>query len=677
MRGFSAAGLIAALFSVLILSLLPGCSGTNAAATNTVASIVLTPTSLSLNSGQVSQIVATPKNSDGNAIVADVSFTSSNSNLISITAGGYVCAGTWDANFINCNALPGQSGVGQVTITATSGTITATAAAYSHLQADQVFVNPIKNCVSINVTPTYTATVYSTTAQGCSAVSPCDITSTVGPITFTSTDLQVMANNATTGVLTATAPGATGIYATVSGLNSVPQQALVCPVQSIQVHAVGSSATSFTLAPGATQALTADVIDTNGVSIIPVLTWGSDPVGSAKVVGTNGTNAATVTSVSPGTAVITATCSTPDCNRNVPAQYGQNLATVNTTGGTSTTVYAASTNSLTLVPIPSSTNTPGTAITLPYLPNSMISDSAGAKLYLGSSTALMIVDTATGTVTTSSIVGTVLAISADGNYLLISNGSAGLISLYSISATATLLSQAGTSTSATFTPDSKSVSFLAGQQLTQYTAAPTTNTTSLPYIPNAVDVSAQGGLLYITSSATASIDVRSTCNLAELQTLAANSPTLVAPIPNGTGAVAVDSPSVDVVTTGAVQPGCPATAQNTLNTYDLGAGPFNARQLFFSSNSQYAWIISDITSVIGLYLPGLTPVAIPLANGAQGFSGGVTLDGSWVYVGASDNTVHRLNVVANKDDLQIAVGLKDSASHAVAPNLVVVLPKSN
>ena len=119
----------------------------------------------------------------------------------------YVCAGTWDANFINCNALPGQSGVGQVTITATSGTITATAAAYSHLQADQVFVNPIKNCVSINATPTYTATVYSTTAQGCSAVSPCDITSTVGPITFTSTDLLVMANNATTGVLTATAPG--------------------------------------------------------------------------------------------------------------------------------------------------------------------------------------------------------------------------------------------------------------------------------------------------------------------------------------------------------------------------------------------------------------------------------------------------------------------------------------
>ena len=109
----------------------------------------------------------------------------------------------------------------------------------------------------------------------------------------------------------------------------------------------------------------------------------------------------------------------------------------------------------------------------------------------------------------------------------------------------------------------------------------------------------------------------------------------------------------------------------------LGAGPFNARQLFFSSNSQYAWIISDLTSVIGLYLPGLSPVTIPLANGAQGFSGGVTLDGSWVYVGASDNTVHRLNVVANKDDLQIAVGLKDSASHAVAPNLVVVLPKSN
>ena len=45
-----------------------------------------------------------------------------------------------------------------------------------------------------------------------------------------------MANNTTTGILTATNPGATNIYATVAGLNSFPTPALVCPVASIKIH---------------------------------------------------------------------------------------------------------------------------------------------------------------------------------------------------------------------------------------------------------------------------------------------------------------------------------------------------------------------------------------------------------------------------------------------------------
>jgi hypothetical protein len=674
MREFCAARIVAALFSVFILSLLPGCSGTNAASTNAVTKIVLAPTSLSLNPGQVVQITATPQSSDGTTVVADVSFSSSNANLVTVSASGFVCGGTWDTNYITCNALPGQSAVGQATITATSGSITSTAPVYTHIQADRVIVDPIPGCVSINTTPTYAATVFNTSAAGCSTVSPCDITSTVGPVTFTSTDFQVMSNNVSTGVLTATSPGSTGIFATVSGLNSVPQPALVCPVASIHIHDANGSGTSFTLSTGGTQALTADVIDTNGVAITPILSWGSNPLGSATVALASGTNNATITSVAPGTAIITATCSTPDCNRNVGAQYGQNLVTVNTSGGSSTTVYAASTNSLTLVPIATSTNTPGTAITLPYLPNSMVSDSAGAKLYLGSSSALMIVDTATGTVTTSSIAGTVVAISPAGQYLLISNTPGGVVYFYNISASSVILSQVGTSTSAAFTPDSKSVSFVLGQQLYQYTTAPTTNVTSLPYLPNAVDVSAQGGLMYVTGSAAGAIDVRSTCTIGEWQTLTGTSPTLIAHLPNGTGAVAADSPSIDVVTTGTVQAGCPATAQSTVNTYNLGAGSFNARQLFLSSDSLRAWIISDLTSVNGFNLSTLTSTAIPLANAAQAYSGGVTLDGSKVYVGASDNNVHVLDVASGSDAFLIAPGLKDSSSNVVAPNLVVVLP---
>ncbi len=676
MRRFSAARILAALFAVLILSLLPACSGTSAA-TSSVTQLILSPTSLSMNTGQITAISATPENASGSAVVADVSYTSSNPSLVTVTAGGLVCAGVWDANFINCVPNPGTSGIGSATITATTAnSVTATLPVNTHLQADRIVVNPITGCVSIGATPSYTATVYNTTAPGCSTFNPCDITSTVGAITFHSTDLQVMANNTTTGVLTATNPGLTSIYATIGGLNSVPQPALVCPIASITIHDAASSNTSFTLGPGGTQSLTADVVDTNGVSVVPLLTWSSNPVGSSSVTGTAGAVTATVTTGASGTAIITAACSAPDCNRNVSPQYGQNAVTVTTTGTSVTTAYAASTSSLTLVPIPNSTNVPGTAIMLPFLPNSMVSNSAGTKLYLGSSSGLMTVDpVAASVMSTTSAVGTVLGVSSDGTFLLISNPAAGNVYLYNISLTASVLSQPVTPTSGAFTPDSKSVSFLAGQQVYYLTSMPTSTITDLPYIPDALDISAQGSLTYITSAATHAIDIRTTCNQSDQQTLTANNPTLVAHIPNASGAVVADSPSIDVVTTGPIGPGCPPTPQSTVNSYNLGAGNFNARQLLVSSDSSHVWLISDLTSVIGFNLSTLTTSAIPLANGAQPFNGSITLDGSHIYVGGSDNHVHDLNTSNLNDQAVIAVGLKDASGNVVAPNLVVVLPK--
>ncbi len=651
------------------------CSGTSST-TNPVTQIVFRPTSLSLNTGQVAQLLAIPENSSGGTVIADVSYSSSNTNLVTVSPGGYVCAGIWDANYINCNALPGQSGVGQVTITATSGSITATAPVNTHLQADRIVVNPISGCVSVGATPTYTATVYNLTAPGCSTSNPCDITSTVGTITYNSTDLQVMSNNATSGVLTATNPGATSIYATVAGLNSLPQSALVCPVASILIHDANSSNTSFTLAPAATQALTADVIDTNGVAITPLLTWVSTPLGSAKVTGAAGAVTATATAVAAGTAIITATCSSPDCNRNVSPQYGQNVVTVTTTGSSSTTAYAASTNSLTLVPIASTGNTAGTAISLPFLPNSMVSDYAGGNLYLGSNAGLMTVNTSTGTVTsTTAVIGTVLAISPDNKYLLMSDTVGGAVYIYSIGGASSLLSQAVAPTAGVFTPDGRSVSFLSGQQLYYDTIVPTATITNLPYVPDALDISAQGGLTYVTSAASHAIDVRTTCDQGDWQTLTANNPTLVAHIPNATGAVVADSPAIDVVTTGTLGSGCPPSSQSTVNSYNLGGGSFNARQLFLSSDGSRTWLISDLTSVISFNMSTLTPTLIPLANSAQAYSGGITLDGSHVYVGGSDNNVHVIDANAGTDSAQIAVNLKDASSNTVPPNLVVVLPK--
>jgi Bacterial Ig-like domain (group 2) len=682
MPQFSAARIVAALFAVLVLSLLVSCSGTGTSP-NPVTSLALSPTYLSLSPGQTYQFTATPKNYAGTAIVADVSYSSSNTSLVTVTAGGLVCAGVWDQNFITCNPVSGQAAVGQAVITANSQNVTTTAIVYTHLQVDRIFVTPPAGCVSVGATPTYLATVYNTTAPGCSPNIPCDITSTVGPITFNSTDLDVMTNNTTSGVLTAANPGATTIYASVSGLHSIPQPTSVCPVVSINVHDAASSNTTFSLAPVATQNLVADVIDSNGVAISPILTWSSVPAGVASVSATTGTstttpppNAFTVTANTGGTTTITVTCSTPDCNRNLGPQYGQNIVTVNVTGGTSTTVYAGSTNSLSLIPIASSNNTAGTAIVLPYLPNSIVTNSAGTKVYLGSGSGLMTVDVLTAAVTVSANVpGTVLAASPDGNYLLISNNASGFVYLYGTASSSALLTHQLTATAAAFTPDSKSVTFLSGQTIYYDTTTPLSSFSNLSFTPTAVDLSAQGGVTYVTGSALGAIDVRTTCNQAEWQTLTATQPTLVAHLPNGTGAVVADSPNLDVVTTAAIPQGCPPNPQNTMNTYNLGFGNFTAQQIFVSTNSGAAWILSNLPAVLALDLTKFTPFSIALANSAQPLSGGVTVDGSFVYVGGSDMNVHSLSVANHTDSAQINPGLKDGSGNAVAPNLVLVLPK--
>src|SRR5208282_2689669 len=115
---------------------------------NTVVGISLTPTTLSLNEGGVGGLSAVALDSSGGSVAADITFTSSNSGIATISSAGLVCGGLWDANFINCNATIGQAGVGQVTITATSGSITATSTVYVHLKVDRVVTNQLSGCLS-------------------------------------------------------------------------------------------------------------------------------------------------------------------------------------------------------------------------------------------------------------------------------------------------------------------------------------------------------------------------------------------------------------------------------------------------------------------------------------------------------------------------------------------------
>jgi hypothetical protein len=885
MRRFPVVSVLATLSTATLLFLLVGCGGGGNSSNSTVTTITLAPMSISLNEGGVASLSASALNSSGAAVAADITFTSSNNNIATVSSGGVVCGGVWDANIINCQATIGQAGVGQVTITATSGNATATATVYVHLQVDRVVTNPFSACFSMGQVIPTTASVYNTSAPGCSQSAPCDITNTVGPITFGSNDLTVAANSAgietaysastnsptytsggaitgskgqtcklssfgvgttsgidpvyspvtnsptytsggtitgtigqtcdltnfngvsgaeatviltatnaiasgthltvlavgsgattapttatlsngtatcsgtatiitaltgvsgvgqpvigaeatvsltgsntiasgtqltvtapgygattppTTamlsngtatcsgtanvitalnggGIFTAQNPGATTIFGSVSGVHGVGVPYLTCPAVSILVHDAGSSNTSFTLSPAGTQPLTADVLDSNGQSIHPTLTWGSSSSAIvAATVGTTGPNPATLTAVAPGTAYITASCAYPDCNNGLPAQYSQNVVTATVSGSSTTNAYAASTNSLTLVPISTSTNTAGTSIKLPYQPNSMVVDPAGANLYLGSSSGLMVVNLTSNAVTTQSVTGTVIAISPNSTYLLLSDSVANAVYYYNLSTTTvTYITSGFTTSSSAYTPDSKFNAWVSGTELTSGLQTglllnlPGNGMLNLaPYTTNSVAISGQGGLTYVTGTNPSEVDLFSTCNQSMVQALSAGSPVLIQAIPNGTGAVATDSPSVDVVSNpGTLNQSCPImNSQIALNSFDLGVGPFTAKQLFMSPDSSRAWIISNLPEILEFNVQTSTPTVIPLSSGAVAYNGGITPDSAQIYVGTTDGTVHRINVASGSEVQTIVVNLQDASGNTAAPNLVVVQP---
>ena len=313
-------------------------------------------TNISLVLGGTLGFTASVQSGSGSTINTPVTFSSNNTSILTLSPNGVACAGHWDVAFTTCT--PGGTGPVQVTASAL-GVASIPTYVFVHAPIDSITVIGIlidgvpvqEPCLSQTQSMTVEAHAFS---QGT------DITSSVGPFTFSATNPSVVnlipivdtAYNFPTNQATAKAlfPGMTQIYASASGVSSSTfqqpqyQNSLgttsppldffeTCPIQNIQleVGANGSqqtNQTSFVASKGTAENVTAVLTDIMGNSSLPntngaivlskiPLTWtASQP--AVLSASSSCLQSCAVSTPSTGSGTVSASCSPPTCNLGFP-----------------------------------------------------------------------------------------------------------------------------------------------------------------------------------------------------------------------------------------------------------------------------------------------------------------------------------------------------------------------
>jgi hypothetical protein len=723
---------------IICTAIVAGCGG-GSKPNNTVSQVTVSPTALSLNPGDVGQLSTSTLNSASAAVTATITFTSSNPNLVTVSTGGLVCAGVWDANFVVCNVAKDNLGnplTGTANITATANGVNSTPVPVAvHQQLSSIIVSPVAGCTSVNQTQQFQATACSSVATPHDSSGPCapnakDITSLVGPFTWTQTTTLVGTVD-TNGLVTAAAPGQMGIIASIGEFRSAATPFRTCMPVVIELHLstdpAGSPTTSASLTPTQTLTLEADMVDEKGVTV---------PNAPVSIVSNKGAAASvsstTLTANSPGGAGILAACVPPGCGANLNLAIYSNLfsTTVNGTSPT-TTVYVSTTfappsgSFSTLVPLDTSTNTLGTAINLPGPPNSLVFTANGLKAYMGTTAGLASIDTASNTATlvAPNVTGKVLAVSPDGNMVVLSNaasapdpvtGVIGPIEPNPAKQTLVVFTANSSSVQSFVVPGAAAAAF-SGDSFKAfivtnngsgnvYVFSPFISLQTVNVAGNSSDIStlASGPFAFLANSA--GLEVMATCNDVQ-QPTASNPPThsttiqLVQPFANSNVFVAVDSSGIDVETatiTPLVPPlvispaSCPPNVSYTNQFIDFGLGNFTARQLLVASNAvgnngsatngTHIVVLpvgsNKLLTAVAGGSPSVAVITLAAAGATEALSGGLTLDGNTAWVGvAGSNTVDQIDLVGGSDTNQIVTSFMKRDSTPAPPNLVAVKPK--
>lgn len=750
------------LFSIPFGVSISGCSknaapvfcngGDSGITTGQITTITLTPIvyGISLNFAQIGQL-NTPSASDckgSNASVGRYTYGTTDMTIADVEpASGRLCAGTWNRN----------SGGGIPDYTVCNPT-NKPGTAYISASADGVTSNPIPIFVHPVVTsivlggpssgpndPTTAScplTVGSPTAKpylADSCISQGDtrqlvarifagtganqtnISCLAGHLQFntaggTNSPIVTIDQN---GVATANQPGSVLISANVANAASSAGFFSTCPPASITLTAPGTTTKPVVVNQNNTQPLLATAVDTNGVILTGLAL---EYVSTTPITIPAGPGGAITPSLA-GAASISAICQPPVCNSASYNQIGlfgngkpvtSNSIDITSPGTNGTVLYMASTQSKYMVVRDFTQPAAGAPFLLPYVPNSMVITNDGSTIYLGSSTALMVVNGigALGiTRTDIGSPGTVLAVSPDGSILVLSDPVKQITTLETSSG-GTISTFSGVGTHAEFAPDSQTVYITAGNQLLVYSAytgwtnitpatpggTPVTDvaittpsvgayfagpiTTARGYCPISTPTSptTEANVFYPPADSSPAITDRiaATNDGKHIIGAAASTDTL--------SDLLVSFPTTTV--NGVVVPApCPAvgglTFSNTLSTTVLSPVTATAiTGLFPTSDSTLAFVTYTGS---GGVLPAYAPVTsgpgtatyIKLSGTAIApIAGVISADNSTFYAGTSgDNLVHLITRSTLTDTSTLAPNLTNPAGTVVPVDLLVQKPR--
>ena len=573
-------GFLLITLAIVSLLVLAGCVGksTPNSQGGGVQTVTLNPSStVSLELGKTLTFTGAARNSSGGSVFTTIHFTPGcTSQLpcapISIANNGLACAGTWDSPSNPVVCTPGIAGIASVTAES-EGVSSAPTTVYIHQHIQNIQVAPVgvptTNCFSQGVIWNYQATAFG--AQGV------DITSTVGPINWSVTTANVLTVDSIKGLpnnqvqVTAKNPGVTQLFASVSGTTSSPVNYTSCLVKSIMLQIQGGSGNLASINAGGTKTIVATVVDTLDVTLSkPPLTWSTSNPESATV---NASGVVTARQTA-GAADISASCTPPTCNigilpglpvystggtlPNGQSAFGVIVTQVTQPKPPTATAWAATTDcgpnfncTSAMFPVTAGTNPVGSAVFVPFTPNSFLFTPAGTRAYLGSDKGLMFVDVggqspAINTVSQATtpcnvaVCGKVLAISADSNRVVVSDTTTLPNQVYIFDAahatSPPLDLLIDGATAAAFSPDQMKI-FILSDTGRLYVASTVDALTSVALGGSASDLAfaADGSFAYVAGVPTDAISAFATCNLENIGSSSpslGSSPLRIFPLPN-------------------------------------------------------------------------------------------------------------------------------------------------